>query len=73
MDCDSFVFSSRTQTYVNDLQNPKDLFDFSSLDKIHDLFSNENKMFVGEVKNETPKKDWIDEFISLRSKAYFFR
>ena len=42
MDCDSFVLSIETQNIINDLKNLEDLFDFSNLDKNHELFSNKN-------------------------------
>ena len=73
MDCDSFVLSIETQNIINDLKNLEDLFDFSNLDKNHELFSNKNKKVVGKFKIETPKNIWIDEFIALRSKCYAFK
>ena len=42
MDCDSFVLSIKTQNIFDDLKNLEDLFDFSNLDKNHELFSNKN-------------------------------
>ena len=73
MDCDSFVLSIETQNIINDLKNLEDLFDFSNLNKNHDLFSNKNKKVVGKFKIETPKNIWIDEFVALRSKCYAFK
>ena len=49
------------------------MFDFSNLDKNHELFSNKNKKLIGFFKIETPKKIWIDEFVCLRSKMYAFK
>ena len=49
------------------------MFDFSNLNKEHELFSNVNKKVLGKFKIETPKNIWIDEFIALRSKAYSFK
>ena len=43
MDTDSFVLSVNTQNIIQDLNNLKDLFDFSNLDKDHEIFKNENK------------------------------
>ena len=43
MDCDSFVLSIETENIINNLKNLGDLFDFSNLDKNHELFSNKNK------------------------------
>ena len=73
MDCDSFVMSIETQNIINNLKNLDDLFDFSNLDKNHELFSNKNKKVIGKFKIETPKNIWIDEFIALRSKMYAFK
>ena len=73
MDCDSFVLSIETQNIINDLKNLEDLFDFSNLDKNHELFSNKNKKVVGKFKIETPENIWIDEFVALRSKCYAFK
>ena len=39
MDFDSFVLSINTKDIFKDLKNLEDKFDFSNLDKIHDLFS----------------------------------
>ena len=70
MDCDSFVLSIETQNIINDLKNLENLFDFSNLNKNHELFSNKNKKVVVKFKIETPKNIWIDEFVALRSKCY---
>ena len=73
MDCDSFVLSIETQNINKDLKNLEDIFDFSNLDKNHELFSNKNKKVVGKFKIETPENIWIDEFVALRSKCYAFK
>ena len=73
MDCDSFVLSIETENIINDLKNLQDLFDFSNLDKNHELFSNKNKKVVGKFEIETPKIIGIDEFVALRSKCYAFK
>ena len=73
MDCDSFVLSIETQNIINDLKNLENLFDFSSLNKTHELFSNKNKKVVDKFKIETPENIWIDEFVALRSKCYAFK
>ena len=72
-DCDSMVLSIKTQDIVNDLQNLRDLFDFSNLNREHELFSEKNKKVVGKFKIETPGSICIDEFICLRSKAYAYK
>ena len=43
MDTDSFVLCVITTDSINDLKNLKDIFDFSNLNKDHELFSNKNK------------------------------
>ena len=73
MDTDSFVLSVNTKDNIKDLKNLEDIFDFSNLDKNHELFSNKNKKVIGKFKIETPKNIWIDEFVCLRSKMYAFK
>ena len=73
MDTDSFVLSVNTKYIIKDLKNLEDIFDFSNLDKTHELFSNKKKKVIGEFKIETPKDIWMDEFIALRSKMYAFK
>ena len=70
MDTDSFMLSVNTKDIIKDLKNLEDIFDFSNLDKNHELFINKNKNVIGKFKIETPKNIWIDEFICLRSKMY---
>ena len=73
MDTDSFVLSVNTKDIIKDLKNLEDIFDFSNLDKNHELYSNKNKKIIGKFKIETPKSVWIDEFVCLRSKMYAFK
>ena len=73
MDCDSFVLSIETENIINNLKNLGDLFDFSNLDKNHEIFSKKNKKVVGKFKIETPEIIRIDEFVALRSKCYAFK
>ena len=40
---DSFVISVNTKDIIKDLKNLEDIFDFTNLDKNHELFSNKNK------------------------------
>ena len=35
------ILSMTTKDIINDLKNLEDIFDFSNLDEIHELFSNE--------------------------------
>ena len=73
MDTDSFVLSVNTKDIIDDLKNLEDIFDFSNLDKNHELFSSKNKKVIGKFKIETPKNNWIDEFVCLRSIMYVFK
>ena len=73
MDTDSFILSVNTKDIIKNMKNLEDIFDFSNLDKTHELFSNKNKKVIGKFKIETPKNIWIDEFICLRSKMYAFK
>ena len=73
MDTDSFILSVNTKNIIKDLRNLEDIFDFSNLDKNHELFSNKNNKVIGKFKIETPKSIWIDEFGCLRSKMHSFK
>ena len=73
MDTDSCVLGVNTKDLIKDLKNLEDIFDFSNLDKNHELFSNKNKKLIGKFKIETPKNIWIDEFVCIRSKMYAFK
>ena len=68
MDTDSFVLSVKTKDNIKNLKNLEDIFDFSNLDKNHELFKKKNKKVIGKYKIETPKKIWGDNFVCLRSK-----
>ena len=73
IDTDAFVLSLKTQDIIKDLKNLEDIFDFSNLDKNHELFSNKNQKVLGKYKIETPKSVFIDEYVCLRSKMYAFK
>ena len=73
MDTDSFVLSVNTKDIIKDLKKLEDIFDFSNLDKNHELFSHKNKKVIDKFKIETPKNIWTDEFVCLRSKMYAFK
>ena len=73
IDTDGMILSMKTENVIKDLKNLENIFDFSNLDENHELFSNKNKKVFGKFKIETPKNIWIDEFVSLRSKAYSFK
>ena len=65
--------SKNTKDIIKDLKNVEHRFDFSNLDKNHELISKKNKKVEGKFKAETPKNIWIDEFLCLRSKMYSFK
>ena len=67
------ILSIKTNDIIKDLKNLENIFDFSNLDKNHELYSEKNKKIIGKFKIETPKNIWIDEFVCLRSKAYSFK
>ena len=73
MDTDSFVLSINIKDVIKDLKNLENIFDFSNLDKTHEIFSYENKKVIGKFKIETAKSVFIDEFVCLRSKMYAFK
>ena len=73
IDTDGMILSMKTENIIIDLKNLKDIFDFSNLDENHELFSNKNKKTIGKFKSETPKNNWTDDFVCLRSKAYSFK
>ena len=73
IDTDGMFLSMKTKDIIKDLKNLEDIFDFSNLDKNHELYSEKNKKVIGKFKIETPKNICIDEFVCLRSKAYSFK
>ena len=73
MDTDSFILSMKTENIIEDLKKLEDMFDFSNLDKKHELVSNKNEKVMGKFKIETPKNIWIDEFVCPRGKMYSFK
>ena len=73
VDTDGMILSMKTKDIIKDLKSLEDIFDFSNLDKNHDLYSDKNKKVIGKFKIETPINIWIDEFVCLRSKAYSFK
>ena len=68
-----FILSVNKKDIIKDLKNIEYIFDFSNLDKYHDLFSNKNKKVIGKFKKETPKNIRIYEFVCLRIKMYAFK
>ena len=73
VDTDGMFLNMKTKNIIKDLKNVEDIFDFSNLDKNHELYSEKSKKVIGKFKIETPKNIWIDEFVCLRSTAYSFK
>ena len=73
-DTDSFVlsFEANNQHLLEFLQQNKDEFDFSELDKSHELYDPSNKKVIGKMKTETCPVLVLDSFTALRSKQYTF-
>ena len=74
MDTDSFrlSFDTNHQELKNFLQENKDEFDFSELDKSNELYDPINKKVIGKLKIETSPVLVLDTFTALRSKSYSF-
>ena len=73
IDTDGMILSMNTKDIIKDLKNLENIFDFSTLDENHELFSKRNKKAIGKFETESPKTIWIDECVCLRSKAYSFK
>ena len=43
MDTDSFVLSVNTEDIIKDLENLRDIYDFTNLNENQELFGNKNK------------------------------
>ena len=69
---DASVLSIITKDFNENLQDLNDLFDFSYLNKGHEIFSKISSKLVCKFKIETPKNIFIDGFFCLRSKAHSF-
>ena len=74
MDTDSFIlsFNANNRELRNFLQENKDEFDFSELDKSHEFYDPINKKVIGKMKIETSPVLVLDTFTALRSKSYSF-
>ena len=55
IDTDGMIISMITQRIIKDLDNLEDIFDFSNIDRNHELFSNRNEKVVGKFKIEVSK------------------
>ena len=62
--------SMKTQNIMKDFEKLEDMFEFTNLDEKHEMIGNKNKKVTCKFKIETPKNNWIDDFLCLRSKMY---
>ena len=71
IDTDSFVrkLDANNEELANVSQQNKDEFDFSQLDKSHELLDPINKNFIDEMKIETCSVLVLDTFTALQSKS----
>ena len=75
-DTNSLLLKVKTNDLVSDLehlQKQYKRFDFSNLNKVHQLYSNEFKKIPGYLKIKTPKTLYINKFVCLRSKVYVYK
>lgn len=70
-DTDSLVYQIFTDDLYADLALHKKHFDFSNYPESHSLFSEENKMVMGKMKDESGGLI-ITEFVGLRPKMYSY-
>ena len=68
---DSF-FLSQLENLIEFLKQSKDEFDFSELDKHHQLYNLTNKKVIRKMKIETSPVLVLDSFTALQSKSYSF-
>ena len=69
---DSYILSIKTTNLLKDLDNFKNEFEFSELDKAHELYDTINKHVLGKMKRETSPIIELDNFVALISKSYSF-
>ena len=50
VDTDGMFLSMKTENIIKYLKNLEDIFDFSNLDKNHELYSERNKKVIGKLK-----------------------
>jgi hypothetical protein len=70
-DTDSLVYHIFTDDLYADLDAHREYFDFSGYPNDHPLFSDENKMVVGKMKDESAS-GIITEYVGLRPKMYSY-
>ena len=56
IDMDAFVLGKFSSNIIKDVQNFKDLIDYSNFENNHEVNRNKTEKVVGKFKTETPKK-----------------
>ena len=74
MNTDSFVLSFNTnqEKFIEFSKQNKNEFDFSELDKSHELYNPSNKKVMGETKIGKSPVLVLDSFTAFRSMSYCF-
>ena len=67
-DTDSFVLGLNTKDIIKDLRNLNELIDLGNLSKNQELIIIKNEGVVQKFNIETPEKNWVEEFVCLKSK-----
>ena len=67
-----FLLSIKTTNLLKDLEHFRDDFDFSELDKNHQLYVIINTKVLGKIKMETSPIIELDNFVDLRSKSFAY-
>ena len=68
-DTDSLTYEIKSENVYEEFFKWKNLFDFSNYSKDSEFFDDDNKNFIGKMKDEFGGII-IDEFIGLKSKMY---
>ena len=53
MDCDRFILSIKSENIIKVLKNLEDIFDFSNIDKNHEIYSEKNEKKLGKFEMYT--------------------
>ena len=69
MDTDSFIVNIPIPRNKFSYEGVEEYFDLSVYGEGHEWYSNANKGVLGKLKDEYPK-DYIKEFVAIRSKLY---
>ena len=71
LDTDSFIFLFKPfKRVIEDLKYFREDFDCSDLDPSHELYSEDNRKFIGKMQLETSPELDLDGAVFLKSKTY---